>query len=137
MVDMLFESFRKASESTLEMQQDLFRQWTQQWMAMPSNAAGSSGDWGRTMQKRWAETAVQSLNRHREALDAAYRAGIQLVEETFRASDAKSPEDYRRMVEELWRKVFEIFKTQSETQFRDFQSWAEKSIDIQKAAASA
>jgi hypothetical protein len=137
MVDMLFENFRKASESSLEMQQELFKQWTQQWLAMPANATGTSNDWGRTVQKRWAEIALEALHRHREALDSTYKAGIQVVEETFRASDAKSPEDYKRMVEELWRKLFELFKTQSESQFRDFQSWAEKSIDIQKAGATA
>ena len=33
MFDRVLEGFRKASESTLQMQQDLFKSWTQQWLS--------------------------------------------------------------------------------------------------------
>src|SRR5262245_27629914 len=99
MFEMLFETFRKASESSLEMQQEMFKQWTQQWVAVPSGAGAPSTEWGRNLQKRWAELTLETLNKHREALDSAYRSGIQVIEESFRTSEAKSSEDYRRMVE--------------------------------------
>lgn len=134
MFEQLFETFRKASESTLQMQQDMFRYWSQQWTAAPPNMAGMSADWGRNLQKRWLELAVETMNKHREALDSTYRSGIQLIEQTFRVTDARSPDDYRRMTEELWRKLFDAFKNQSESQFREFQNLAERSFEMARKA---
>lgn len=134
MFDQLFESFRRASESSLQMQQDLFRSWTQQWLAAPPNAAGLSAEWGRTFQRRWLELAIEILNKHRESVDSVYKSGIGVIEQTFRVSEARSSEDYRRMVEDLWRKLFETFKDQSESQFREFQTFAEKSFEIVRNA---
>jgi hypothetical protein len=136
MFDRLFEGFRKASESTLQMQQDLFKSWTQQWLSLQPETSGMSAEWGRAFQKRWFEMALDTLKRHRESLDAMYKAGIQTIEQTSKSSGIQSPEDYRRMVEELWHKLFQAFKAQSESQFRDFQSWAEKSFEpVQKSHA--
>jgi len=91
--------------------------------------------WTRNFQKRWAELTVESLNKHRESLDSIYRSGIQLIEQTFRVSEAKTSDDYRRVVEDLWRKLLDVYKEQSESQVRDFQNWAAKSIEIQRASA--
>jgi hypothetical protein len=134
MFERVFEGFRKASESSLQMQQDLFKNWSQQWFAAPSNAAGASTEWKQTFQKRSLELVIDMLNKHREALDSTYRSGIQMIEQTLRASEAKSPDDYRRTVEELGRRLFETFKDQSETQFREFQRWAEQSFDMAQKA---
>jgi hypothetical protein len=128
MLDALCESFRKASESSLQIQQDVVKHWAQQWQATTSASAAVPGDWSRTVQQRWLEVTLDLLNKHREAIDSAYRSGIQIVEQAFRISEAKSTEDYRRMAEDLWRKLFEVFKGQSEIQFRDFQNLAEKSF---------
>jgi hypothetical protein len=88
------------------------------------------------MQRRWAELALEFLRKQRESMDAAYASGIQIIEQTFRVSEAKSPDDYRRMTEDLWRKLFESFKDRSETQIRDFQKWSEKSAEIVQDARS-
>jgi hypothetical protein len=130
MFDHLFESYRKASESWLQMQQDTFRQLAQQWLSTPQAATGASTEWNRNFQKRWLDLALDILEKHRESLDSMYKSGIQIIEQTFRVSEAKTSEEYRKIVEDLWRKLFETFKTQSETQFREFQGWAEKSMDI-------
>lgn len=132
MFDQLFESFRKASESSLQAQQDLFKSWTQQWPSTPfgSNAAS---DWTGA-QKRWLEGASEALNKHRALLDASYKSGIEVIEHTFRFSEARSPEDYRRLVEELWRKLTDTFKAQSESQYREIQNATEKWIDKTQSA---
>ena len=130
MFDQMFESFRRASESSLQMQQEMFKQWAPQWPAMPLNAAGASAEWARTFQKRWIEFMTDSLNKQRESLDSMYKSGIQVIEQAFRISEAKSPDDYRRMVEELWRKMAEISKDQSETQIREFQKGVEKWLEM-------
>jgi hypothetical protein len=134
MYDQLFETYRKSSESWLQMQQDTFKNMVQQWTATPQNAAGNATDWNRAFQKRWLELAVEILNRHRESVDAMYKSMIQVIEQTSRMSEAKSSEEYRRVVEDLWRNWFESVKSQSETQFRDVQNWAGKSLEIVQSA---
>jgi hypothetical protein len=130
MLDQMFESFRKTSESSMHMQQEMYKQWAQQWPTLPLNAAGVSAEWVQTFQKRWIEFMTDSLNKHRESLDSIYKSSIQVIERAFHLSEAKSPDDYRRMVEELWRKVFEISKDQSETQLREFQKGVEKWLEM-------
>ena len=79
MFDQIFEGVRKASESSLQMQQELFKYWTQQWSqapvpggVVPSGVVpgGISPEWGRNVQKRWLDLVVEVLNRHRESIDS-------------------------------------------------------------------
>jgi hypothetical protein len=134
MLDQFLDQFRKSSDAAMQLQQDLLRQWTQQWLSPPVTATAST-EWGRTFQKRWFEFALEMLNRQRESIDTAYKAGIQLVEQTAQASEAKSPEEQRRAAEELWRKLFDSLKVQQDTQFQDFQKWTEKSFEFAQSAA--
>jgi hypothetical protein len=129
MFDQLIDGVRKASESSLQMQQEMFKQWTRLFSGQVPDA-GSQVEWGRVSQKRWLELGVEMLNRHREAIDTIYKSGIQIIEQTFHVAEAKSPDDYRRMVEDLWRKLFDLQKEQSESQFRDFQTFYEKSAAL-------
>jgi hypothetical protein len=131
MFDLLFESFRKASESSMQVPMDIIKNLTQQ---MPS-ASGAGMEWSKSFQKRWAEFALDSLNKHRESLDSTYRSGIQLIEQTFRVSDVKSSADYQKIVEGLWQKLLDVFKEQSEAQVRELQTWAAKSFEMQRASA--
>jgi hypothetical protein len=129
MFDQLIDGVKKASESSLQMQQEMFKNWTRLFSGQGA-AAGAPAEWGRASQKRWAELCVEMLNRHREALDSTYKSGIQIIEEAFHVTEAKSPDDSRRMVEDLWRKLFDLQKSQSESQFRDFQTFYEKSAAL-------
>jgi hypothetical protein len=130
MIDQLFESFRKASESSMQMQRDLFQQWSQQWLGGPFTTATNSTEWYRTLQRRWFDLTISVMNKNREALDAAYRSGIEALEQLFRLTDARSAEDTRQILEDFWRKLFDNFKVQSEAQFRDFQEWSAKSFEM-------
>jgi hypothetical protein len=127
MFDQLFESFRKASESSLQAQQEMFKQWWQHSAPLlGTNKVTDLGD----AQKRWKEYATEKMEKQRVLLDSLYRAGIEVIEHAFRVTEAKAPEDYRRLVEELWRKLSDTFKAQSEAQLREFQDatakWLEK-----------
>jgi hypothetical protein len=134
MLDQFMEGFRKASESTLQVQQDILKQWTQQWMGITPFATGASSEWTRNFQQRWQTLAVETLNKHRESLDSTYRAGIQMIEQTFRLSEAKSPEELRKNAEELWRKMFDTIKAQYESQFEEFHRWTERSFEMAQRA---
>lgn len=134
MHDQMFEAYRKASESWLQVQQDMLKGGAQQWMSSSSASAGGATDWNHTLQKRCLELTVEILNRQRDLLDTIYRSAIHMLEQTSRISEAKSPEEFRRLVEDAWRKWFETVKSQSETQFRDAQTWAGKSLELVKGA---
>ncbi|HVU51546.1 MAG TPA: hypothetical protein VHL80_12715 [Polyangia bacterium] len=111
------------------MQQEAFRQWTRLWLSAAPGSTGV-GDLNRATQKRWLELGLELLDKHRAALDSTYRSGIQLIEQTFQITDAKSGDDYRKLVEDLWRKLFDLQKQQAESQFRDLQAWFEKSSGL-------
>jgi hypothetical protein len=134
MFDQLVDGVRKASESSLHMQQEMFRQWTRLWLSAAPGSNAVPADFNRATQKRWLELGVEMLDKHRESLDGTYRSGIQLIEQTFQVADAKSGDDYRKIVEDLWRKLFELQKQQAEAQFRDFQAWIEKSAGLAQDA---
>jgi hypothetical protein len=130
MFDQLIDGVRKASESSMQMQQEMFKQWTRLFSGQAQDAGTQAADWGRGSQKRWVDLGIEMLNRHREAIDTIYKSGIQVIEQSFHVAEAKSPDDYRKMVEDLWRKLFELQKEQSESQFKDFQSFYEKSAAL-------
>jgi hypothetical protein len=137
MFDQLIDGVRRASESSLQMQQEMFRHWTRVvTSSAPQPGAGVPSDFGRASMKRFFELGLEMLHKHRETLDATYKAGIQLIEQSFHAMEAKSTDEYRRTVEELWRKLFDLQKGQAESQFRDFQGWYEKSAAIAQEGRS-
>ena len=130
MLDQVFDSFRKATDTTLQAQQDLFRQWMSQWPMFPAapgeSAPGAASEQVRNLKARWAESVTALLTRHCEALDAQYRAGIKTIEDALRTAEAKSPEEFRKLTEELWQKSFEVLRQTIENQIRDFQAAVEK-----------
>lgn len=132
MFDQMMDGFRKATESSLQIQQEVFKQW----MSAQPNMNGVSADGTRTIQKRWMELTLEMLNKHRASIDAMYATGIQAIEQSFRVTEAKSSDEYRRIVDDLWRKLFDTLKGQLETQFRDVQRWSEQSFDIAQKAQS-
>lgn len=134
MYDQVFDSYRKASESWLQMQQELLKKVVQQPLSAPTADGGPTADWARNVQKRGTELAIEVLNRQRESIDALYKSVMSLLERSAQVSEAKSPEDYRRASEDLWKKWFETFTSQSETQLRDIQSLAGLSLEIARGA---
>jgi hypothetical protein len=133
-LDQMYETFRRASVSSLQMQQELFKQWSQQWPSAPMNIAGVSADWVQKIQKRFFEYSTESLNRQRELVDSMYKSMIQVVEQASHLTESKTPEEYRRTTEELRSKMFETFKEQSDAQFKEFQKSAEKWFDVMPTA---
>jgi hypothetical protein len=122
MLAQLLESFRKVSESSLHAGQEMFKQWVQH--AQPQSLGGTNTpqEWTEAFHKRWAASASEALNKHRELIDATYRSGIEVIEQTFRGTEARSPGERRRLVEELWRRLSDTYKSQLEAQFREFQN---------------
>ena len=149
MFDQVMDTFRKATESTLQMQQQMLRQWTQGLPQMPGMMMGMPGMTGggfgapwleqfQAFQKQVAASVTELLKKHRETLDSQYTAGIRTIEEAFRVGEAKDPVQLRRLTEELWKQSFECLKTVSEGQAKEFQLAVEKWFEnVSKGAAAA
>lgn len=130
MFDQLFEGFRKASESSILAQQEMLKQAVQQWPTASISAASSAIERNSSFQKRLIQSAVDTWQRQRELVDSTTRATLQFIEQSARISDAKSPDDSRRMLEELWRKMFEVLKVQSEAQFAELKTASQNFLDV-------
>jgi hypothetical protein len=130
MLDQVLDNFRKASETTMQIQQEMLKKWMGQWPTTPATDGNAWAEQAQTFQKRWLESVTEIMNQHREKLDAQYKAGIAAIEDAFRVTEAKTPEDYRRMTEDLWKKSFETLKSSAETQIQDFQKAVEKWFEL-------
>ena len=137
MSDQMFDTFRKASESWVKMQQDLFHTGAPTSFFSTPQGTGAAPEWARNAQKKCIDLATEILERQRESVDALFKSSINLLQQTSQISEAKSSEDYRRAAEDLWRKWFESVKSHSETQFRDVQTFAGKSLEIVQSAQNA
>jgi len=139
MFDQILQNYRTATETTMQFQQMLLRSWTQQWppgfgVSIPMT---NWPDQARNVQKKLTETTTDLLNKHRETLDAQYRAGIRAIENAFRVGEAKDPEQFRKLTEELWRQSYECLKNLAESQMRDIQALMQKSFDLASQGAAA
>jgi hypothetical protein len=136
MLEQLLEISRKATESSLQMQNVLFKSLTQDLFSTSQAGSGASEGFGGSVKKRSVELTLEALNKHREQLDSSYRAAIQTIEQALHVPDAKSPEDLARAVEDVWRRLFDVFKTESETQFRELHTYTERWFEtVRKAEA--
>ena len=126
----VIENFRKASESSLQASQDLLKQWVQHAGAAPGHPNPGVPEWAEGVQKRWFELTTDALSKHRELLDATYKSSIQLLGQTLEVGEAKSLEEQRRRVEDLWRKLSDSVRVQYEAQYREFQDAANKWLEV-------
>jgi len=150
MFDQILDTYRRAAESTMQFQQTMLRNWIQQqWPPMfgvpnfpnpgnffpnPMSAFTNPGtawlDQAHDVQTKWGETVTGMLNKHRESLDAQYRAGIKTIEDVFRLGEAKDPEQLRKLTEELWKHSFEALKSVTEDQTRELQTAMQKWLEL-------
>jgi DNA anti-recombination protein RmuC len=143
MFDQALDNLRKATEATMQFQQEMFRQWVQKCAEMPSVPTQGalfgkeSVDQVRAFQKQWVEGFTGLLNKHRETLDAQYEAGVRTIDEAFRSMDSRDPERFRKLAEELWRQSFDCLRTVIESQIRDYQTAAEKGFEAVSKATTA
>ena len=79
-----------------------------------------------TAQRKCAEAVADMLKRHQETLDEEYRAGIRAIDDAFRVGEARNPEQFQRLSEELWRRNCEVLKTAVASQMHDVQSVMQK-----------
>ena len=160
MVDKILENYSKAVESTLKLQQEMLRNWTMQLspfgtqvFELPMTGTSTSASatpaasatetpataWLEqlsTAQRKCAEAVADMLKRHQETLDEEYRAGIRAIDDAFRVGEARNPEQFQRLSEELWRRNCEVLKTAVASQMHDVQSVMQKWYEAARLGAA-
>jgi hypothetical protein len=131
MLDQAFENLRKATESILQLQQEMVQKWVGLWpggkLALPT---GSWGEQIQQFQRKWAETVNEIVKRHRESSNALFKAGVENIEQAFHLGEAKSIEELRTKTLDLWRKCFDSLRHTTETQVHDLQATMEKWTEL-------
>ena len=156
MVDKILENYSKAVESTLKLQQEMLRNWTMQMTGASTSASATpaasasatpaasatetpAAAWLEqlsTAQRKCAEVVADMLKRHQETLDEEYRAGIRAIDDAFRLGEARNPEQFQRLSEELWRRNCEVLKTAVASQMHDVQSVMQKWYEAVRLGAA-
>jgi hypothetical protein len=131
--DQVFDCFRKATESTLQVQQDLFRQWTASWPGFPKVQFPLVEQF-QQFQKEWTQATADLTRKYLEVWERQYQAGVESLHGAFRAGEAKDPAEFRQKMMELWQKSFNCLKELAEAQMRNAQSAVEKWMEVAKKA---
>ncbi|MEZ6117338.1 MAG: hypothetical protein R3C28_12280 [Pirellulaceae bacterium] len=128
MFDQVFENMQKATEASVKMQQDMFQKWME---GFPQASPAMSGlDAVAKWRHQWETATSDMLRKQKELVDRNYDAGIQALEELFRVSDAKTPQDLQQKVLDLYRKSFDSMRQLSEAQMTELKSAMEKWTDL-------
>jgi hypothetical protein len=115
----VFQNIRKAAESGLKMQQEIFQQWSHLW---PISVPQSMWiDKVRDFQKQWSNTVSDLTRRHRDVMDKQYQAAVESLDAALRVAESTNPEEYRRRSEQVCRKTLDCMREISETQLHEFQ----------------
>ena len=115
-----FDNLRKAAESNIEMQQELFRKWGAAWPGFPQ-ADNVWIDRMQKFQKDWTKTFTELTNKHRKMLDDEYRIAIDGLKEAFGVAECADPQEYRQRCENLCRKSVELMREAGELQMKETQ----------------
>jgi hypothetical protein len=121
MFEPVFETFKKATETTLQLQHEMFKKWVAFWPGVPVTAPV----WGeqiQNFQKKWAELYEETANKRREALEAQFNVGLKSIEDAFNVAQAKNPEELRAKTIELWQHIFDALRQAYESRVHDFQA---------------
>jgi len=121
MIDPIIDSLRKATESTIQLQQEMFKKWASLWPGLP----GSQPIWGEQVekyQKAWTEFLEDILKKQRDGLETQFAAGRKNLEAMLKLAELKDPRELRAKTLELWQQTFDTLRQTFETNVRDFQA---------------
>jgi hypothetical protein len=129
--DRVYDDFRKATEATLQIQQDLFRHWVTFWPNFPKNQPNWVGQF-QQFQKNWTQANAEMMHKYLEAWDKQYKAGVESLEGALRLAEAKDPGELRQQILGLWHKTFDCLKDLAQGQVQNFQTTVEKWMEMVK-----
>ena len=129
MFDQVFDNLRKATEETVQLQQEMFKKWVSLWPGLPALPASFTGQ-VQDFHKRWAEAANEVLRRQRETMNGQFEAGLKNIDKAFQLCEAKTGEDLRAKTVELWQNCFHSLRHAFEAQMKDYQVAMGKLVEL-------
>ncbi|MFO0945262.1 MAG: hypothetical protein U1D30_04835 [Planctomycetota bacterium] len=129
MYDQMIENFRKAGESSLQLQKDLFKQWSSSFFGNPFSA-GTWMDQKSKLQKEYADTITDLTKRQKAVFEARFDAGLSLLEGTLALAQASDPKEFKAQSESLLKKSLEKTKELAESELRQAQATVEKCMSL-------
>jgi hypothetical protein len=124
----IIDSARKATESSVAMQQELFRKWASLWPGAPVSAI-PFGELQK-FQKKWVEMVGELFQRENDILAVQFKTGFGAIEKLCRLAEAKDGEQLRTKTVELWQKTFDNLCLMSHAQLRGFQNAVAKMAEV-------
>lgn len=131
----VFKNFRKAAESNLKMQQEMFRHWGALCPGFPTPQAAWL-DRVRDFQRQWDHTVSDLVREHREVLNRQYQAALESLEEALRVTESSNPAELRERTEEFCRKSLDCVREISEAQLKEFQNAVNKWSELAAKSAN-
>ena len=130
--EQVLESMRKATESSLKMQQDALQQWTALWPGLPGLPSAQSVWMDKMLefQRQWSNTVSDLAHKHRNTVDRQYQAALEALDEALRVGESSSPEEYRRRTDQFCRKALECMREASEAQIKEHQEAMNKLSEL-------
>ena len=120
MFNNVMDTFRQATEATVNMQQEMFKQWLTMCPTPPR-----SPSWGNEIQefqKQWASAVRDVVKQQTAVIEAQFQAGVKNIEQAYQCAEAESPEELHAKSLELWKQCFDNLRQVSETQMKGFES---------------
>lgn len=130
MFEQVLDSFRKATESSVQMQQEMMKKWVGLWPTTMTAPMFGANFPLQQMQQKWTDAMTDLVKKQRELLEKSFKLGQENIEKAFKVSEAKTPEEMRAKTVELWQKCMESLRETSESQMREFQTATEKWLDL-------
>ena len=130
--EQVLQSMRKATESSLRMQQDALQQWSVLWPGLPGlpSAQGVWMDKVLEFQRQWSNAVSDLAHKHRNTVDRQYQAALEALDEALRVGETSSPEEYRRRTDQFCRKALECMREASEAQIKEYQEAMSKLSEL-------
>ncbi|MGF1581051.1 MAG: hypothetical protein ACFCD0_16930 [Gemmataceae bacterium] len=131
MFSKVFENLRKATETNVRMQQQIFQRWMSLWPGITETSSMEKGHVDvEKLQKQWAEALNDMLKRQREVYQTSFQLGQENVEKALALGEAKTIEELQAKTKELWLKCLDSLRETNETQVREFVAATEKWLDL-------
>jgi hypothetical protein len=124
----IIDSVRKTTESSVALQQDLFRKWVSLWPGVPVSVI-PFGEL-QNFQKKWVEVLSELCQRENDALAVQLKMGIGTIEKLMHLAEAKAPEEFRTKAVEIWQKTFDDLRLISATQLHSLRHAVAKWTEV-------
>jgi len=118
------ENFRQATETTANLQQEMFKKWINLWPGLPTQPNWQ--EQAKKIQKKWAEMVADMVKSQTELTEAQFKAGLANIDKAFQMAQAKTTEELRTKSLELWRQCFDNLRKVHEAQVQAFESAMQK-----------